>query len=254
MLLTLLLTVRTASAALTVTVDGSPLPGEPFAENGSTYVPLVPLLESLGGWETVWDENARAAVSKTDFFSLSVPAQQSCVLADGFAYDMGAASILRSGRTYVPLRSLANLLGARVEFTDWDSPVAVSSAQNTDYTDNDLYWLSRIISAESQGESLPGQIAVGNVILNRVTDGQFPDTIQAVIFDSRDAVQFEPVSNGAIYDTPTPQSVLAARLALNGTITAGNSLYFFNPTLSGGEWIRENRDFYGSIGCHQFYR
>lgn len=49
----------------------------------------------------------------------------------------------------------------------------------------DLYWLSRIISAESRGESLKGQIAVGNVVLNRVEEDDFPDTIPAVIFDRK---------------------------------------------------------------------
>ena len=40
----------------------------------------------------------------------------------------------------------------------------------------DLHGLSRIISAESRGESLAGQIAVGNVICNRVASEEVPDT------------------------------------------------------------------------------
>ena len=153
----------------------------------------------------------------------------------------------------MPLRSLADLLGARVEFVDWSSPVAVHSGQAPAYTEDDLYWLSRIISAESKGESLLGQVAVGNVILNRVASDVFPDTIRDVIFDRKNAVQFEPVTNRTIYDEPTAQSVLAARLALNGTNVVGGCLYFFNPSLSKGLWIRQNRAYFGSIGCHAFY-
>lgn len=235
-------------------MDGQPLPGAAFAENGTTYVPLVPLLQALGDWETVWDPDTHTASAQTDLFALHVPARQYHVLADGFAFDLSAASLVRSGSTYVPLRPLANLLGAEVLFMDWDSPVEVSSPQEADHTEEDLYWLSRIISAESRGESLRGQVAVGNVILNRVASGQFPDTIRDVIFDRKDAVQFEPVANGTIYSEPTAQSVLAARLALSGTSVVGNSLYFFNPSYSSGSWVRQNRPYHGTIGCHVFYR
>ena len=67
-------------------------------------------------------------------------------------------------------------------------------------------------------------------------------------------MQFEPVSNQTIYDEPTEQSVLAARLALAGVDAAGESLYFFNPDLSQGTWVRANRPYYATIGCHRFYR
>ena len=142
-------------------MDGEILPGESFAEDGVTYVPLAPLLEALGGWETAWDADQRAAWAETELFSLTVPVQRSHVLADGYLYDISDDTLVRSGSTYVPLRSLADLLGARVEFVDWSSPVAVHSGQAPSYTEEDLYWLSRIISAESKGESLLGQVAVG---------------------------------------------------------------------------------------------
>lgn len=245
---------QTAHAAgLTVTIDGEPLTGGSFAKDGATYVALAPFLQAIGDWETVWDYNTRTASAETDLFSLCVPAQQQHVLADGFPFDLSAASLVHNGSTYVPLRSFANLLGAQVEFVDWDSPVVVSSPQNISYTDNDFYWLSRIISAESKGESLLGQIAVGNVILNRVASSQFPNSISDVIFDKKDAVQFEPVANGTIYEDPAPQSILAARLVLNGTSVVENSLYFFNPAYSSGSWIRQNRTYFSTIGCHQFY-
>ena len=53
------------------------------------------------------------------------------------------------------------------------------------YNEDDVYWLSRIISAESRGEPLEGQIAVGNVVLNRVRSSAYPNTIYGVIFDRK---------------------------------------------------------------------
>ena len=235
-------------------MDGQALDASSFAEDGVTYAPLVPLLEAIGGWATTWDQAARVAGADTDLFALAVPVGRDYVTADGYRFDLNAASLIRYGRTYVPLRSLANLLGAQVRFVDWSVPVALSTGQAAAYTDEDLYWLSRIISAESQGESLAGQIAVGNVVLSRVASSQFPNTIKAVVFDRKDAVQFEPTANGAIYREPTPQSVLAARLALHGASVVENCLYFFNPSLSQGTWIRQNCTYDTTIGCHQFYR
>lgn len=237
-----------------MTVDGETLSGAAFAREGVTYAPLVPLLDALGGWETTWDPSSRTASAETALFDLDVPVGRSHVLADGFPFSLSAGTLVWGGRTYVPLRSVANLLGAQVDFAGWDSPVEVRTAPAQDYTQEDLYWLSRIISAESRGEPLAGQIAVGNVILNRTASDIFPDTIKEVIFDRKDAVQFEPVANGTIYGEPTAQSVLAARLALNGTSVVGGCLYFFNPAWSQGLWVRQNCVYYGTIGCHAFYQ
>ena len=141
-----------------------------------------------------------------------------------------------------------------MNFRGWDSPISVTTGHAIPYTDEDLYWLSRVISAESQGESLYGQIAVGNVVLNRVASPEFPGTIRSVVFDTKNAVQFEPISNGTIYLAPTEKSILAARLVLNGTRCVDDCLYFFSPALSEGTWIRENREYFATIGCHRFYR
>lgn len=240
-----------AEEDITVTVDGAAIPA--FVEEGVTYVQLTSLLEALGGWETAWDHHQRTASAATDLFTLDVPIQRGYVLADGYSYRTGGTALLKEDRTYVPLRSVSNLLGAEVNFVDWDTPVEVRELSRFSYTEEDLYWLSRIISAESRGECLAGQIAVGDVILNRVASDQFPNTIKGVIFDRKDGVQFEPVSNLTVYDEPAEQSVLAARLALAGVDAAGESLYFFNPAYSQGTWVRQNRTYYTTIGCHVFY-
>ena len=174
------------------------------------------------------------------------------------AYDRGAF-LLESGRTLVPVRVLAQALGAEV---DWDSATGAVTVTSGDgailnehdvYDPDGLYWLSRIISAESQGEPLTGKVGVGNVILNRVDHADFPDSIYGVIFDSRWGGQFEPVQNGTVYADPTAESVIAAKLVLEGADTVGDSLYFLAPALAGNHWIMENRDYVATIGAHAFY-
>ena len=118
--------------------------------------------------------------------------------------------------------------------------------------EDDLYWLSRIISAEAKGESIEGQIAVGNVVLNRMKNGEFPDTLKGVIFQKN---QFSPVSNGMIYDEPTSESVESAKKVLVGEKVVGDDvLFFYNPNVVGSSswiWSREVVD---TIGNHNFAR
>ena len=237
-----------------VSVNGEPLTVSSFVRNGLTYAPLTPLLRAIGGWETSWDGQSRTVSAETDLFTLSVPIDRDYVTADGFLFGLNGDCIIVDDRTYVPLRAFANLFGASVMFSGWDVPIAVTTTQPIPCTDDEFYWLTRVISAESRGESLYGQIAVGNVVLNRVASTEFPDTIKSVVFDTRNAVQFEPTANGTIYLDPTAQSVLAARLVLSGANAVDDCLYFFAPALSQGTWIRENRTYYGTIGCHRFYR
>ena len=122
------------------------------------------------------------------------------------------------------------------------------------YTEDDLYWMAHIISAESQGEPLLGKLAVGTVVLNRVASEEFPNTIYDVIFDRQWGVQFTPVANGTVYNEPTEESVLAAKLVLDGARAAGDSLYFLAPDLTNNHWIMENQTYVTTIGCHWFYR
>lgn len=120
--------------------------------------------------------------------------------------------------------------------------------------EEDLYWLSRIIHAEAQGEPYEGKVAVGNVILNRVKSSLFPNSIKGVVFDKQQGyTQFSPVLDGSIYNTPNSDSINAARDALNGSRPVGDALYFLNPGKSTNFWIVQNRKFMKTIGDHDFY-
>ncbi len=121
------------------------------------------------------------------------------------------------------------------------------------YDDNDIYWLSRLIEAEAQGESYTGKVAVGNCVLNRVITDSYPNNVVKVIFDTNYGVQYQPTKNGAIYNTPSSDSVNAAVAALEGARPVGKCLFFYNPRTSTGNWIKNNRAYYTSIGNHDFH-
>lgn len=223
-----------------------------------TYVPLRTITEALRpDAEVDWVKDR--AVVRAEGLKLTARPGDAYIEANGRTLYAKDGVHLKAGRTLVPVRVLAEALGATVDWNPATGVVSVngggSATTQPDYNREDkLYWLSRIISAESRGEPLEGQIAVGNVVLNRVDSPDFPDTIYGVIFDDRWGGQFTPVRNGTIYQEPTEQSIQAANLCLEGVNVAKDSLYFLAPALTNNHWIMENRTHVMTIGAHWFYR
>ncbi|MDR0812480.1 MAG: cell wall hydrolase [Oscillospiraceae bacterium] len=114
------------------------------------------------------------------------------------------------------------------------------------YTEEDVYWMSRIIQAESGGEPLIGQIAVGNVVMNRKNGKYYSNTVKGVIFDPG---QFSPASSGSLNVSPREKAIIAAHLSMQGMSPVGNAMYFCaNGSLWGGR-----RTFVTRIQNHYFY-
>ena len=83
---------------------------------------------------------------------------------------------------------------------------------------SDLYYLTKIICAESQNCGYQENLYVGSVVLNRVASDEFPDTIYDVIFQPG---QYAPTFDGSPnwYKTPTEDNLNAAIYLLeNGSV------------------------------------
>lgn len=251
--------VGNAKAAGPLVVNGQTLGEEALAQvyQNTTYVSLRAVSQALRPEVDVSWNNGAAELTGNGIWLSAVPGLK-YIEANGRMLYVKDGVRSDQGRTLLPIRILAEALGASVVWdpdtgTVWVT-VGESDPPRGEYESSTLYWLSRIISAESRGESLEGKIAVANVILNRVESEQFPDSVYDVIFDGRWGGQFEPVRNGTIYQDPTQESILAAKLALEGANTAGDSLYFLAPKLTQNHWIMENRSLVQVIGSHWFYR
>lgn len=118
------------------------------------------------------------------------------------------------------------------------------------YSELDI--LAKIISAEARGESFLGQLAVGNVVLNRVFAPWYPNSIEGVIFQSG---QFCPIENKSFYEMPTQSGVDAAMMLLRGyRVISQDVIFFYNPDkVSSTNWIRSREVVY-KIGNHSFAR
>lgn len=131
-----------------------------------------------------------------------------------------------------------------------DKKPSVSSSYSATAQAGEIGLLARLIHAEAQGESFTGKVAVAEVVLNRVADSRFPNTITGVIMQPG---QFSPVATGAINGVATSEDVTAARQALSGSSVTGGAIYFYNSATASSRWL-DSRPTVSVIGNHTFKR
>ena len=123
-----------------------------------------------------------------------------------------------------------------------------SSTSSSNYNSNDRYLLAKVIYAEARGESYTGQVAIGAVVLNRVEDSRFPNTIAGVIYQPW---AFTAVNDGQINLEPNQKAYQAADDALNGWDPTYGCVYYYNPQTATSKWIWTTKKV-TQIGKHVF--
>ena len=122
------------------------------------------------------------------------------------------------------------------------------------YTEEDLYWLAKIVHAETFYDTDEGQQAVANVVLNRVNSSGFPDSIYEVVWQKTGKTwQFSPCGDGGIHREPDDRAFENAKVILEGKRVLPEEVLFFYMPTSGNknDWIR-SRKIYAKIGVHRF--
>lgn len=225
----------------------------------TTYVELGEFTAELNVCRRSWDSITETAFYSGDGISMTVTDGLPYFVANERYLWCASGVFANENGVYVPLRAAAKALGADVE---WDAETfsarvipgtAPILSGDRFYVQDEVYWLSRIIHAEAGIEPFLGQIAVGNVVLNRVRSEIFPDNIYAVIFDREYGVQFTPIANGTIYNTPDAEAVAAAKICLEGYSISHEILYFLNAALAENFWVPNNRPYVMTISGHDFY-
>jgi N-acetylmuramoyl-L-alanine amidase len=237
-----------------ILVDGTVMDdANEFVYEQVTYVSLRSVALALRPDAVVSWESDHACVT-ADGLSITAYPGQSYLVANGRYLYLPYGVRLVDGSVMVPVRELAKALGAQVWWDANEGDTYITSGTGAIvsgdqfYSADEVYWLSRIINAESGNQPLEGKIGVGNVILNRVNSASFPDTIYGVIFQRS---QFTPASNGSINRTPNAESVVAAKLCLDGAVVLPSALWFNSSSSS--SWASRNKSYVTTIGGHSFY-
>lgn len=247
-------------ASVGVHIDGSRFWGGVNVKDNTTFVAIRKFSTSMySGASVKYDYSTRTLTVKTDKLTMTATDGQNYIVANGRYLYTESPVYMRSGVMYAPVLLLAKAFDARIKWDDNTSSFYLTRGSggilsgDKFYREDEVYWLSRIIYAESGAEPLRGKIAVGNVILNRVRHSYFPNTIYGVIFDKKNGTQFSPTANGTIYKSPNASSVVAAKICLEGYSISKDILYFVNASLVPNSWVVKNRPLYAKIGNHSFY-
>ena len=243
----------------TLTVNGKTLSEPAMMMNGILYLPLRAFASSLGNATVNYNSSTKTAtLSMSGLYLTATDGGFVTYANDRPLFAFSPNVLMSNGKMYVPASTLTKALGVEIK-SQTDSAVSISGRYtplahaSKFYREDEVYWLSKIINAESAGESLIGQIAVGDVIMNRVKSNLYPSTIYGVIFDRKYGVQFSPILDGSIYKNPTFNSTLAAKICLEGTSLSDDALFFLNPRVAESNWIVRSREYAYSIGGHDFY-
>ena len=241
-------------------IDGAYAPASIMMtqQEGVTYVALSAAAQTLDSTAQVsWDAASGVVTVTTAKLNLTAQAGQHYMVANGRYIYLQDNVQLVDGRVIVPLWAVAKVFDAQVA---WDAETGVVrvtrgsgalESGETYYNQEQLFWLSRIIYAESGNQPLKGQMSVGNVVMNRVANPIFPDTIEGVLAQKN---QFSPYKGGRLANrTPNASSISAAKLVLDGGVVeeTEGALYFDSTARS---WASRNKTCIAVIGNHYFYR
>jgi len=247
----------TSDSEVSIRVDGRyvRMPYSVILIDSATYVPLYDFSMIMGTAKiTQDDENVTVSLPG---LLIDATADNSYFTANGRYLYVPSLCRMIDNVMYVPIRPLAKAFGAEIKWASDSRTVDIFPSSkpiesgSKFYDETDLYWMSRIISAEARGECMDGKIAVGHVIMNRLRSSSYPDTVRGVIFDKRSGIQFSPAYSGSINRTPDQECVIAAKLALDDANVVGDSLFFNASRIHG--WASRNRTFVATIGNHTFY-
>lgn len=107
----------------------------------------------------------------------------------------------------------------------------VRDLSSVTFAEGDRYLLANLIYCEAGGEPYEGQLAVGAVVINRLLNGAFPDTIVGVIYQRN---QFSPAASGRLalalaQNKATSRCYQAADEAMAGKTNVAGCLFFRTP-------------------------
>ncbi len=241
-------------------IDGEFI-GTGFKLGSVTYVPMLAFCEAMlmTDFEAEWDQELGSVHLSAEDIDISLTLSDNYIVANGRYLYLADGAYNINGTIMAPIRELAKIFNLEIhwDYDDWSididtSDLVIFESGDEFYDELSVYWLSRVISSEAGAEPMEGRIGVGNVVINRAEDdsGIWADTIKKVIFQPG---QFSVVEAGGIYLEPNEESVIAAKMCLEGYNTVGDSKFFFNPETSSSSWFEERGIYVTSISHHDFY-
>lgn len=228
---------------VTVTADSLNIRQEPNTDSEVLTTAIqsdsFPVVETGEEWTRIDYGNGEGFVA-SEYVEESIELDEAISIAEEEAAAMEEMTASAAETETNEETSNAKNSGKSADSVAASSPVSAGS--------DEAYLLACMVHVESCGEPYEGQLAVANVILNRVRDPRFDNSIAGVIYAPG---QFPGAHNGTLDNIlasgPNESCMQAAQEALAGVNNIG-AYYYFNgyvDTSSVSEYL--------VIGGHTFY-
>lgn len=113
-------------------------------------------------------------------------------------------------------------------------------------SEKDLWWMAHLLAGECQGGSWELQEATGSVVLNRIADGEFPDTLEGVITQTKPCKQYACYWDGNFWREPTERNWKVARYLLEHGSQIPESIIYQSQRRQGPLWKKIDREYFCS--------
>lgn len=97
---------------------------EVFTENGRTMLPVRFIIEALNG-DVNWDEQTSTVLIGYKNHNIQIPIGSEKMLVDGREIYMDSKSILKDGRTFVPIRYIVEQIGIKIGYRAFDERITI---------------------------------------------------------------------------------------------------------------------------------
>ncbi|MCD1261744.1 hypothetical protein B5M42_023385 [Paenibacillus athensensis] len=116
-----------------VDVDGRALTFEQFPQliHDTTMVPMRAIFEKLGA-QIAWDPNAAAVTASKDGLTLRIAIGANVAEVNGESIKLDTPAVLLNGTTLIPVRFVAESLGAKVGWDNTTHTVSIESGKETE--------------------------------------------------------------------------------------------------------------------------
>lgn len=241
--------VETLNVRPTPGIDDSPLR---ILYKGE-FVEAISVTEN--GWYTINDGefiNGKYAdilnVSPEEFAQLKIDREAAIQAAKELAAKKAAEKKAREEAAAKDRQRVSQAIQQQQQTQQQQSYSGSGSYANITLSASERDYLARLVYCEANGQPFEGQVAVAQVVLNRMLDSRFPSTLHGVI-NARG--QFVPVSTGKINRVNPTQTQYDA---IDAAFKSGNlngAVYFYNPSVVKGAWW-DSLTMVKVIGSHAF--
>ncbi len=142
-----------SAASIKVTLDGERInfDSQPFIKDGRTMIPFAAIFKALGAVVN-WDESNQSVTGTKDGMKITLYINKSSAFVNDKEIGLDVPAIIKDGRTFVPVRFVAENLGVRVYWDSWANTVVLLSKAVDPADDQKYLTRSPDLSSDTYGD------------------------------------------------------------------------------------------------------